>query len=138
MFRTDIIPSLRVEWFIWKISTSLPLYDVFYCKLKDKNIYEEDQDEQHGKNNYAELQNIWKEQNMSKFEDFLVYNNNLDVGPFVEAVMKMQQFYFDKHIDVFKNTVRVPRIDWLMIDGFYGTSTHLGHFMPKTFIWLLY
>ena len=47
---------------------------------------------------------------MSKFEDFLVYYNNLDVGPFVEAVMKMQQFYFDKHIDVFKNTVSVPGI----------------------------
>ena len=23
-----------------------------------------------------------------------------------------------------------------MIDGFYGTSTHVGHFMPKTLIWL--
>ena len=34
--------------------------------------------------------------NMTTFRDFLVYNNDLDVGPFVQPVQKMQQFYFEQ------------------------------------------
>ena len=33
---------------------------------------------------------------MTTFRDFLVYNNDLDVGPFVQPVQKMQQFYFEQ------------------------------------------
>jgi hypothetical protein len=33
---------------------------------------------------------------MSNFEDFLTWYNNLDVGPFVEAVENMQTFYFER------------------------------------------
>ena len=39
---------------------------------------------------------------MTTFRDFLVWYNNLDVVPFVEAVEKFQQFYVDKGIDVFQ------------------------------------
>ena len=35
-------------------------------------------------------------ENMATFRDFLVYNNDLDVGPFVQPVQKMQQFYFEQ------------------------------------------
>ena len=35
-------------------------------------------------------------QNMTTFRDFLVYNNDLDVGPFLQPVQKMQQFYFEQ------------------------------------------
>ena len=47
---------------------------------------------------------------MSTFKDFLVYYNNLDVGPFVEAVEKFQQFYIERHLDVFKIAMSVPGI----------------------------
>lgn len=36
------------------------------------------------------------------FRDFLVWYNNLDVGFFVIVVMWLQQFYFDRNIDLFK------------------------------------
>ena len=44
------------------------------------------------------------------FRDFLVWYNNLDVAPFVQAVEKNQQFYFQKGIDVFKSAISVPGI----------------------------
>ena len=47
---------------------------------------------------------------MSTFEDFLTWYNNLDVGPFVEAVENMQKFYFERQIDVFKTSISVPGV----------------------------
>ncbi|XP_053380152.1 uncharacterized protein LOC123531892 [Mercenaria mercenaria] len=47
---------------------------------------------------------------MSTFKDFLVWYNNLDVGPFVTAVERLQKFYFDKNIDVLKTAMSVPGI----------------------------
>ncbi|XP_053391895.1 uncharacterized protein LOC128554634 [Mercenaria mercenaria] len=47
---------------------------------------------------------------MNKFQDFLVWYNNLDVAPFVEAVEHFQEFYFNKGIDVFKTAISVPGI----------------------------
>lgn len=38
---------------------------------------------------------------MSTFRDFLVWYNNLDVGPFVQAVQNLQKCYFDRDIDIF-------------------------------------
>ena len=36
--------------------------------------------------------------------------NNLDVQPFVMAVEKLQTFYLEKHIDIFKTAISVPGI----------------------------
>ena len=47
---------------------------------------------------------------MTTFRDFLVWYNDLDVGPFVTAVERFQRFYFDKDIDVFKTAISVPGI----------------------------
>ena len=52
----------------------------------------------------------WLQQSMSIFKDFLIYYDNLDVHPFVQAVKKMQLFYFDHHIVLFKLDVSVPSI----------------------------
>ena len=40
---------------------------------------------------------------MSTFKDFLVWYNNLDVVPFLEAVEKMSQFWQERKIDMFKD-----------------------------------
>lgn len=37
---------------------------------------------------------------MKTIEDFLIWYNDLDVGPFVEAARRLQKFYFDRGIDV--------------------------------------
>ena len=110
----------------------LPPYDAFYSELKQKNVLEirdrsdddddDDNNEDHmnqdkamGRQRYQILHNIWQQHGMSTFKDFLIYYNNLDVHPFVQAVEKMQQFYFDHHIDLFKVAVSVPGIarQWL-------------------------
>ena len=45
---------------------------------------------------------------MSTFQDFLIWYNNRDVGPFVQAVENLQKIYFDRGIDVFKTSIYVP------------------------------
>ena len=39
---------------------------------------------------------------MQTFEDFLVWYNNLNVVPFIEAVEQMSQFWRERKIDMFK------------------------------------
>ena len=115
------------EWFddVSKLDfPHLPPYESFYSELKQKNVLEvqdkkdaEDEKEDHatddkevGMERYQELQHIWQQQDMTTFKDFLSYYNNLDVHPFVQAVEKMQQFYFAHDIDLFKVAVSVPGI----------------------------
>ena len=92
---------------------SLPPYQAFHSTLKSANVLELNYQEweKHGKHgqtpntgeqNYAELQRIWLENEMSTFKDFLVYYNNLDVGPFVTDVAQFQVFYRDNYFNVFK------------------------------------
>ena len=81
--------------------TSLPAYEAFFSSVKNRNISREE---------YEEAQNVWKEQNMETLADFLIYYNNLDVGPFVEGVSRLQKFYFDRFIDVFKIAVSAPGV----------------------------
>ena len=40
--------------------------------------------------------------------DFLEWYNNLDVGPFVEAIQKMFEFYAERGMDMFKCAISVP------------------------------
>ena len=82
-------------------ATHLPPHDAFYSQLKGSNISDDD---------YIYCQKVWKTHRMNTFQDFLIWYNNLDVKPFVQAVQKFQQFYFDKGIDVFKTAISVPGI----------------------------
>ena len=52
---------------------------------------------------------------MSTFKDYLIYYNNLDCGPFVEAVQNLQKYYFDKNIDIFKVSISLPGIARQMV-----------------------
>ena len=45
---------------------------------------------------------------MTTFRDFLVWYNNLDVVPFLEAIDKMSNFWQERNIDIFKDGVSVP------------------------------
>ena len=47
---------------------------------------------------------------MSTFRDFLIFYNNLDVKPFVEAIQKMKKIYSEKGVDAFKDAINVPGI----------------------------
>ena len=92
----------------------LPDYNAFYSKLKGKNISSEDSEE-HGLEIYKQLQKIWIDNGMCTFRDWLIYYNNLDVKPFVEALSKMHSFYKAKRVDVFKQTISVPGIARILL-----------------------
>ena len=47
---------------------------------------------------------------MKTFRDFLVYYNNKDVGPFVQAIENMLVFYKEKELDIFKIAISLPGI----------------------------
>ena len=45
---------------------------------------------------------------METSHDFLVWYNNRDVVPFLKAIDKMCEFWHDRNIDMFKDSVSVP------------------------------
>ena len=51
---------------------------------------------------------VWNNNNMKTFKDFLEWYNNLDVIPFVEAIEKMKVFYKNKKLDLFRDGVSLP------------------------------
>ena len=78
---------------------SLPPRETFHSTLSGTDITEEQ---------YEYCQGVWDEQNMTTFRDFLVWYNNLDVVPFLEAIDKMSNFWQERNIDMFKDGVSVP------------------------------
>lgn len=51
-----------------------------------------------------------KQEKMTCLRDFLIWYNNLDVAPFVSGVLRLQEFYFGRNIDIFKTAMSVPGI----------------------------
>ena len=94
------------EWFdsFEKLNyPKLPEAKDFYSKIKTDNPIK-------NKSDYLKLQRIWKDKAMTTFEDYLIYYNNLDTGPFVIALKNMQKVYFDEGIDIFKDYITLPGI----------------------------
>lgn len=70
---------------------------------------------------------------METFRDFLVWYNDLDISPFVKAVERFQQFYFQKGIDVFKSAISVQGIARQLLFGARSKIKMLVlHFATKT------
>ena len=63
-----------------------------------------------GIENYQYLQQIWKQEQMSSFKDFLRWYNNKDVVPTVEATQKTIAFYHDKDVDMLKLCCTLPNL----------------------------
>ena len=45
---------------------------------------------------FEECKHLFQEKGMHIFRDWLEYYNNLNVGPFLEALQKMKAFYIEK------------------------------------------
>ena len=65
--------------------------------------------------NYEFCKQVWEENQMETVRDWLELYNNGDVRGFVVAVQKLQEFYFMKEIDVFKDSISVPGVARKMI-----------------------
>ena len=123
------------EWFDCpqKINNSeLPPYDAFFSKHRNVNLLEKDYSDYQnllssglkteealskmkfskpspsGEENYQFLLDIWNQENMGTFKDFLRWYNNKDVVPILEAMQKMLAFYHKKGIDMLKLWCTLP------------------------------
>ena len=79
--------------------SALPPLEAFYSRLKNEGISDED---------YARCQAVWRDNGMKTMHDFLVWYNNRDVVPFLDAIDKQFAFYKQQNIDIFKDGVSVP------------------------------
>ncbi len=86
----------------------LPPHEAFYSKLNDTNITEEE---------YAYCQQVWRDHQMTTFRDFLIWYNNRDVQPFVEAVEKQFAFFRERGLDMFKDGISVPGLTMKYLFG---------------------
>ena len=99
--------------------TSLPPHAAFYSSLKNANITGEE---------YRYCQQVWEDNEMSTFKDFLVWYNNLDAVPFLEAVEKMSQFWQERKIDMFKDGISVPGLTLKYLFSFLDEQTYFSLF----------
>ena len=59
---------------------------------------------------YQYLQQIWRQEQMNSFKDFLSWYNNKDVLPTLEAIQKMIASYHDKDFDMLKLGCTLPNL----------------------------
>ena len=78
---------------------ALPPQAAFYSQLKSEEISDAD---------YARCQAVWHDNGMTTLRDYLVWYNNRDVTPFLDAIAKQAAFYRNRHIDIFKDGISVP------------------------------
>ena len=78
---------------------SLPPHEAFYSSMKNPNITDEE---------YTYCQQVWEENEMPTFKEFLIWYNNFDVVPFLKVVEKMSAFWQEWKIHMFKVPLLVP------------------------------
>ena len=80
----------------------LPLHEEWFSKLKNEMTLSEEA--------YGASQRIWQEKGMRTFKDLLRFHNNLDFGPFLEALGSIRDSYTGLGIDIFKDAVPLPGV----------------------------
>ena len=97
----------------------LPPQATFYSRLKNEGISDED---------YARCQAVWHDNKMETLRDYLIFYNNLDVTPFLEAISKQFTFYRDRGIDMFKDGISVPGLSLLHLFNDLPNDTYFTVF----------
>ena len=85
---------------------ALPPQEAFYSRLKNEHISDDD---------YSLCQVPLRDNRMKTMRDFLMWYNNLDVVPFLDAIDKQFAFYKQQNIDMFKYCVSVPGLTLLYL-----------------------
>ena len=84
----------------------LPPQSAFFSRLKNEGISNDD---------YARCQAVWRDNGMETLREYLIWYNNRDVTPFLDAIEKQAAFYRDRHIDMFKDGISVPGLALLYL-----------------------
>ena len=69
--------------------TALPSKQAFFSRLKNEGISDED---------YASCQEAWRDNAMTTLRDFLVWYNNRDVVPFLQAIDRLLPATWHRHV----------------------------------------
>ena len=85
---------------------SLPRQAALYIRLKNEGITDAE---------CTLCQEAWCDNRMKTMRDFLVWYNNRDVVPFLEAIDKQFAFYRQQNIDMFKDGISVPGLTLLYL-----------------------
>ncbi len=100
--------------------SQLPPHSAFYSWLRNSNISSEE---------YQTCQDAWMREGMQTMRDFLVWYNNLDVTPFLEALDKMCGFWQEHGIDMLKEAISLPGLAFKFEMGFLKQQgIHLSSF----------
>ena len=83
---------------------ALPPQAAFYSQLKSEEISDAD---------YARCQAVWHDNGMKTMREYLIWYNNRDVIPFLQAIDKQFAFYQQHNIDMFKDGISVPGLSLL-------------------------
>ena len=83
---------------------ALPPQAAFFSHLKNEGISNDD---------YARCQAVWRDNGMETLREYLIWYNNRDVTPFLDAISKQFAFYRDRDIDMFKDGISVPGLSLL-------------------------
>ena len=98
---------------------ALPPQSAFFSQLKNEGISDTD---------YAACQAVWRDNRMTTMRDYLIWYNNRDVEPFLEAIAKQATFYHDRHIDMFKDGIGVPGLSLLYLFNGLPPDTNFVNF----------
>ena len=98
---------------------ALPPQEAFYSRLKNKHISDAD---------YARCHAVWCDNRMKTMRDVLVWYNNRDVVPFLDAIDKQFAFYKQQNIDMFKDGVSVPGLTLLYLLNELHSNTFFAVF----------
>ena len=97
----------------------LPPQAAFYSRLNNEGISDAD---------YARCQAVWHDNGMITLRDFLVWYNNRDVTPFLDAIAKQAGFYKQQNIDMFKDGISVPGLSLLHLFNDLPNDTYFTVF----------
>ena len=98
---------------------ALPPQAAFFSRLKNEGISNDD---------YARCQAVWRNNQMTTMRDYLVWYNNRDVTPFLDAIAKQFAFYHDRGIDMFKDGISVPGLSLLHLFNDLPNDTYFTVF----------
>ena len=98
---------------------ALPPQAAFFSQLKNEGISDTD---------YAACQAVWGDNQMTTMRDYLIWHNNRDVTPFLDAIAKQAGFYKQHNIDMFKDGISVPGLSLLHLFNDLPNDTYFVTF----------
>ena len=105
-------------------TTELPPIEAFCSVLRGGRSIE--------RREYEVVEEAWKRHDMKTVKDLLIWYNNLDVEPFVEAIDKQRRVYLDKGIDMLKDAFSAPGISVLWLNAETGKRPTLRNAFDGT------